>query len=126
MRWRQLDWPLWARGTATAAYLAAVTAALLAAPSTFAQVDQLLPHQDKIAHLGLFLAFAPLVRWSLPREGTRLRLGALAALAVYAGAIEVLQPSLTSGQRTFEWADLACNYAGLCAGWALFPWLTAR
>ncbi|HEY5998799.1 MAG TPA: VanZ family protein [bacterium] len=125
MRWRALEWPAWLRRVAAGVYLALLTAALLAPPSTFEDAGQLFTHQDKVVHLAMFLALAVLARWSLPAEGGR-RPAAAAALVVYATAIEALQPALTAGQRTFEWADLACNAAGVSAGWMLFPRLTAR
>ena len=122
MRWRRLDWPGWARRAVAAAYLALLTGALIAPGSTFEEVDGLFAHDDKVVHVALFLALALLARWSLPggARGAGPRTAAPAALALYAGSIEALQPLLSAGERLFEWGDLASNLAGVCAGWLLF------
>lgn len=127
MRWRRLDWPGWARRAAAAAYLALLTGSLLVPGSTFEEVGGLFAYEDKVVHVGLFVALALLARWSLPGGGGggRKRGAAAAALALYAGAIEALQPLLSGGERLFEWGDLASNLAGLCAGWLLFRFLSA-
>lgn len=127
MRWRWLDWPGRARRAVGAAYLALLTGALLVPGSTFEDVGGLFAYEDKVVHFGLFLALALLARWSLPggRGGAGMPGAAAAALALYAGAIEALQPLLSGGERLFEWGDLAGNLAGLCVGWLLFRFMSA-
>jgi hypothetical protein len=122
LRWPRLDWPIRARRAVAASFLALLTVLLLAPASAFEDVDRLFPHQDKLVHVAVFLTLALLVRWALPGECARRRVqsAALAALALYAASVEALQPALTSGQRLFEWADLASNGVGLLAGWRLF------
>jgi hypothetical protein len=119
---RWFDWPDRVRRAVSATYLAVLTWALLAPGETFQDVDRLFAHQDKVAHIGLFLALAVLTRWSLPGGpgGGGMRTVAAAALALYAGSIEALQPLLSGGERLFEWGDLLCNAAGVCIGWLLF------
>lgn len=127
MRWRRLEWPGWARSGVAVGYLALLTGALLVPGSTFEDVGGLIAYEDKLVHVGLFLALALLARWSLPEggEGGGVRGVALPALALYAVSIESLQPLLSGGERLFEWGDLACNLVGLCAGWLLFRFATA-
>lgn len=116
------DWPEWTHRLTLALFFLALNWLLLAPASTFKEVRKFLPHQDKIAHGFLFLVLAILVRWSLPaRDGRgRRRLGIFAALILYAGAIEALQPVLGGAGRQFDWLDMASNLAGVCAGWLLF------
>lgn len=123
MRWQWLDWPGYARRTAAAAFLALLTWALVVPASAFEDVVHLFPHQDKLAHGGMFLALALLMRWALPEKWgyDRRRMAVLAVLTLYAASMEVLQSLGTASGRTFEWLDMACNQAGLFAGWALFP-----
>jgi hypothetical protein len=122
LRWPRLDWPVHARRAVAASFLALLTVLLLAPASAFEDVDRLFPHQDKFIHVAVFLTLALLVRWALPGERARrgVESAAIAALVLYAASVEALQPALTSGQRLFEWADLASNGAGLLAGWQLF------
>ncbi len=121
-RWSLFDWPIQARWAVTLVFIVLVNLLLLAPARVFSGVHNLLAHQDKIAHVAIFLTLALLVRWSLPGESRRgwLQGAVLAALLVYAGSIEVCQPLLTRAGRVFEWLDMACNYAGVCSGWLLF------
>lgn len=120
-RWRWLNWPGWARLVATLSFLAQLNWMLLAPSDVFDATPELLPHQDKIAHLGLFLVLALLVRWSLPARFPERSssLIVLVLLVLYAGSIEVLQPLLSSS-RTFDWLDMAGNFTGVCGGWVLY------
>lgn len=128
IRWGWLDWPAGVRLAAATGYAAFVTWALLAPGSTFEGVDGAFPHQDKVAHGVIFLALALVVRWGLPGAlaGGRGRTMALAALVGYAAAMEFLQAAIPAAQRTFEWADLALNQAGLWAGWVLLAPVVLR
>lgn len=120
---RQLpDWPEWTHRLTLALFFPVLNWLLLAPASTFREVRKFLPHQDKIAHATLFLVLVFLVRWSLPAGAGRgwRRLGIFATLILYAGAIEALQPVLGGAGRQFDWWDMACNIAGVCAGWVLF------
>ena len=121
-RWPLFNWPIWARWSVTLSFLTLVNWMLLVPAGVFKDVHIFLAHQDKIAHAVIFLTLALLVRWSLPAENgqSALRFAVLAALVIYAGSIEVFQPMLTHAGRKFEWADMACNYAGVAAGWMLF------
>lgn len=132
MRWRVFNWPGWARWTATLSFLALVNWMLLAPSAVFQDVHVWLAFQDKLAHGSIFLTLALLVRWSLPQGGGAelagaggLRLAAFAALALYAGSIEIFQPLLAGAGRRFEWLDLASNFSGVCAGWLLFARIAA-
>ena len=120
--WRFLDWPAWPRRLTTALFFLGLNWLLLAPTSTFEEIQELLPHQDKIVHTCLFLTLAFLVRWSteVRDQRVRRRYWVAAALVLYAGAIEALQPVLGGVGRTFEWLDLASNFAGVCSGWLLF------
>lgn len=138
-RWPWFNWPGWARWTMTLSFLILVNWMLLAPAGIFKGIHVFLAHQDKIAHFGIFLVLAFLVRWSLPvgfesssiphgPRGMRAALNGerivqtvvFVALVIYAGSIEVFQPLLTRTDRGFEWLDLASNYVGVCAGWLLF------
>jgi hypothetical protein len=125
MRWRWLDWPAWARWVVTLAYAGLVSWLMFAPAATFREVHVWLAHQDKLAHLGIFLLLAALVRWSIPAafERTRLRFSFLLALGAYAALIETLQPLVGGAGRAFEWGDMASNYGGVAAGWALMGWM---
>lgn len=127
-RWRVFNWPGWARWTLTLSFLALINWVLFAPALVFKDVHVFLAHQDKIAHGTIFLTLALLVLWSLPEWGStkysgggRARLAVLAALVLYAGSMELLQPLLAGSGRQFEWLDMACNFSGVCAGWLLFP-----
>lgn len=119
---RLLALPARTRWSATGLFFAGLNWLLLAPSKTFDPVGQLLPFQDKIAHGALFVTLGFLVRWSLAAgDGRgRRRLGVPMALAVYAAAIEALQPVLGGEGRQFDWLDLALNVAGVCGGWLLF------
>ena len=138
-RWSWLNWPGWARWTLTLSFLALVNWLLLAPAGVFRGVHIFLAQQDKIAHCGIFLMLAFLIRWSLPmasessplalhHNGMRavvnkeriVQIVVFAALVIYAGSIEVFQPLLTKTSRGFERLDLVSNYVGMCAGWLLF------
>jgi VanZ family protein len=65
-----------------------------------------------------------MVRWAAPGgwgAGWR-RSGMLAALAAYGTGIESLQPFVPNAGRTFDWADLLMNVAGVILG----AWLCER
>lgn len=119
---RFLDWPEWTHRLTLALFFPVLNWLLLAPASTFREVRKFLPHQDKIAHGALFLVLTFLVCWSLPARNGRgwRRLGVLAALVLYAVAIEALQPVLGGAGRQFDWWDVAGNVAGVCAGWVVF------
>jgi VanZ family protein len=120
--WWWLDWPGWLRRLTASLYFLVHNWLLLAPASTFEEVEEFLPHQDKIVHGTLFLTLAFLARWSLPapgRAGWR-RFGGIAAVLVYAGAIEALQPLIGGAGRQFEWLDMATNLAGAGCGWLLY------
>ncbi len=114
------DWPTWTHRLTTALFFLAVNWLMLAPASTFKRVREFLPYQDKIAHGALFLLLAALVRWSLPAGDGRRRPGIFAALILYAGVIEALQPVLGGAGRQFDWWDMASNLTGVCSGWLLF------
>jgi VanZ family protein len=120
-RWVLLNWPWRFRLALVVGYFAGINWLIFTPADTFNSVQDFLPFQDKIAHLGLFLTLTLLVRWSLPArwEGRRASPVVPAALLVYAAALEVFQP-LLSTSRTFEWSDMACNVAGVLLGWALY------
>jgi hypothetical protein len=122
------DWPAWPRRVVTGCFFAAVNWMLLAPADAFESVPVLFAHEDKVAHGALFLALGWLVRWAVPARYNRgrERLGVLAGLVVYAGAIELLQPLLGGAGREFEWLDMASNLTGIAAGWLLFGAMTAR
>jgi len=115
-------WPARARWVVVCAFFLAVNWLLLAPASAFEEVREFLPHQDKLVHGSLFLTLAFLVRWSLAARDGRWwqRLGVFAALVLYAGVSEALQPVLGGAGRRFDWLDMASNLAGVCAGWLLF------
>lgn len=119
---RILQWPARLRWSATGSYVLLLTWLLLAPASTFDHVGQLVDFQDKIAHGSLFLALGFLGHWSLAARDGRgwRRFGALAALALYAAGIEMLQPVLGGEGRQFDWLDMAFNFIGVGGGWLLF------
>jgi len=123
-RWRALNWPGWARRALTLAFFVGMNWLLLTPSDTFRKIHRFFAHEDKVAHAGIFLALAFLLRWSLPARGWRGALGraALAALFVYAAGIETFQPLIGGKGRVFEWSDMASNFAGTFAGWLLFAW----
>ena len=67
--WRWLDWPAWLRRLAVSLYFLVHNWLLLAPASAFEEIEEFLPHQDKIVHGALFLTLAFLARWSLPAPG---------------------------------------------------------
>jgi hypothetical protein len=113
--------PGWLRRLTTALYALALTWSVLAPASVFEDVGELFPHQDKVAHGGLFLMLAALVRWAWPPpdSAARGRFGGPAAVLSYAVAIEALQPLIGGEGRQFDWLDMACNLAGAVLGWLL-------
>jgi len=118
-RWPWFNWPSWARRILTLSFLALVNWLMLAPAGVFRGIHVFLAHQDKIAHFGIFLTLAFLVRWSLNRERI-VQAAVFVALVIYAGSIEVFQPLLTKMSRGFEWLDLVSNYVGIFTGWYLF------
>jgi len=123
-----LDWPLPVRWALTGAFFCFVNWLMLAPGETFEDIHVFLAHQDKLAHLGIFLSLALLVHWSLPpayRGGWR-RVAAIGALVGYAGSVELAQPLLTRASRQYERLDLVCNFVGVAAGWLLFGAMAAR
>ena len=120
-RWDFLNRPARGRRIVALAFFVAVNWMLLAPAGAFREVHLFLAHEDKIAHGAIFLALAWLVRWSVPvRYGLGWqRFGVLAALGVYAGAIETFQPLVGGAGRQFEWLDMASNFTGIAAGWLL-------
>jgi len=125
-RWTLLNWPGRARLAVLASFFAAVNWLIFAPAGSFKDVQEIIPHQDKVAHGAIFLLLAWLVRWSFPGGTARvdvdgwLRYGVPAALALYACSTEVLQPLIGGKGRQFEWLDMASNVTGLCCGWLLF------
>jgi hypothetical protein len=119
---RWLDWPVPARRLAASAYFVALNWLLLTPAETFEEVTELFPHEDKVVHGGVFLALAFLARWSLATNGrgVRGRHWAAAALLLYAGSIEALQPLIGGAGRQFEWLDMASNVTGVGLGWLLY------
>jgi hypothetical protein len=120
-RWRWLDWPGWSRRAVAAGYFALLNWLLLAPSDTFAGTE-LFPHEDKLVHGVIFSGLAWVVRWAAAPQWRDGRAAWLlgAALAAFAGGIELLQPALTGGDRQFEVADMLCNFTGVAAGWLLF------
>lgn len=120
-RWSLFDWPIWARWSVTLPFLTLFNWMLLAPGGVFKKVHVFLAHQDKIAHVAIFLALAMLVRWSVPGEYGRgwLRVAVITVVLIYTGSIEFTQLLLKKAGRSFEWLDMACNYAGVTAGWLL-------
>ena len=117
-----LDWPIRARRLAASLYFLALNWLLLAPAKTFEQVPELFPHEDKVVHGGLLLTLAFLVRWAMAaRDGRVWRWHwVFAALLLFAGSIEVLQPLIGGEGRQFEWLDMASNLAGASSGWLLY------
>ena len=119
---RLLNWPIRARRIAASLYFLALNWLMLAPAKTFEEVPEFFPHEDKLVHGGVFLALAFLVRWALAANDRRVRgwQWVLAALLLYAGSIEALQPLIGGAGRQFEWLDMACNVAGAGSGWLLY------
>jgi hypothetical protein len=94
---------------------------MLTPAETFEELPELFPHEDKVVHGGVFIALAFLVCWATPTNGrpVRGRHGIVAALLLYAMAIEALQPLIGGAGRQFDWLDMACNVAGAGFGWLL-------
>lgn len=118
---RLLDWSEWTNRLILALFFPVLNWLMLAPASAFREIREFLPHQDKIGHSVLFLVLAFLARGSLPARGGRgwRRHGVFAALVMYAGSTEALQPVIGGAGRTFDWLDMACNHAGVCGGWLL-------
>jgi len=116
-----LDWPIRARRLAASLYFLALNWLMLAPSKTFEEVPALFPNEDKLVHGGVFLTLAFLVRWAVPASEGRTpgRRWVLAAVLLYAGSIEALQPVIGGAGRQFEWLDMACNLAGAGCGWLL-------
>lgn len=137
---RLLEWSAGARWALTAAFFVGVNWLLLAPSKSFREVHVFLAHQDKLAHAGIFLGLALLVRWSLGAGRGGAVVGAIAvgrgagrvpwaswvvwaafaALLCYAASIECFQPLLKRNGRSFEWLDMASNFAGVVAGWLVY------
>ena len=109
------------RRLAASLYFLALNWLLLAPAETFEALPELFPHEDKIVHGGVFLVLAFLVRWAATAGDRRVRgwRWVLAAVLLYAGSIEALQPLIGGAGRRFEWLDLASNVAGAGCGWLL-------
>lgn len=124
MRWGWLNWPAPARRAVTLVFLVGVNWLLLAPVSTFREVHEYFPHQDKFSHLAIFGLLTGLTRWSIPAwwgKG-RMRLPLLLALVFYGLATEWLQLLIPSLGRNFEWADLMFDSMGVALG----LWLCER
>ena len=124
MRWGWLNWPASARRAVTLVILIGVNWLLLAPVSTFREVHEYFPNQDKLAHLAIFGLLTGLTRWSIPAwwGRGRMRLPLLLVLVSYGVAIEWLQLLIPSLGRNFEWADLLFNSMGVALG----LWLCER
>jgi len=72
-----------------------------------------LPYGDKLGHLTIYTIQMIWAAWLWPRQRW---LPAL-SLCVMGAILEVLQGM--SGYRTFEYADMAANAAGVLLGWTL-------
>jgi len=120
MRW--FDWSPRARRLAVSLYFLVINWLMLAPSATFEDVPELFPQKDKVVHCALFLALAFLVRWATAAGGRRVPgwRRVVAALLLYAVAIETLQPLIGGAGRTFDWLDMACNVAGVGFGWLLY------
>ena len=72
---------------------------------------------DKYAHVA---AYAMLMFWFMQIYGSvRSRVATAAGLASLGIGLEVLQSY--TGYRTFEYADMAANVAGVVLGWLIAP-----
>ena len=110
--------------------LSIVTGAILVASfrwpdEVFAWIDRY-PGSDKAGHFLLIGALALSLNWAL--RGRRVRLGRLIVQLgglVIAAVITVEEFSqLWIPARSFDWADLVANYAGIaCADWLARGWL---
>ena len=116
--------------TGWAGVIAVIVLSLIPSPPQLLPVDQ----GDKAEHL---LAFGSLMFWFaqvyLQRRGRQATAGLLVALGV---AIELAQGQ--TGYRSFEYADMGADCAGIFVGWVLprlpnlyawsehFFWLWAR
>ena len=96
------------------AFAAAVVVSLVVLFAPAGDVPSAPPGVDKVVHAVLFLALAATGRWAGLRPAV---LGS--ALAVYAGASEVLQ-GLDAIGRTTSVADWVADVAGVLAGLALW------
>ena len=113
--------PLSVRWALTGAY-AALIAFLCLAPSSRLHVPRFFEGEDKVAHFGMHAVYAALLVWSLnPRHAAALRCGKSRAAGVFlctfgfGVAMEILQPILQPGDRTFSYLDMAANGAGALA-----------
>jgi hypothetical protein len=112
---------LWVRRLAASLYFLVLNWLLLAPAKTFAEVPELFPHEDKVLHGGVFIVLTFFVRFAIAaneRRGRRWH-GVVAALVLYAMAIEALQPLIGGEGRQFDWLDMAANVAGVGLGWLL-------
>jgi hypothetical protein len=118
MRWRFLNWPVYARRGAVVLLFVGMTLGLLAPARTLPDMDFEFPYQDKLVHVVIFAALAGAIRWSMPhRAGHPVNLVRLVfVLLAYGFGIECLQPLMPGAGRMFEWADLLADGIGAIAG----------
>ncbi len=124
MRWRWLNWPVFARRLAAGVYYLLLTWLLLAPIKSMPDVDRFFAHQDKLAHFVMFGLLSGIVVWAIPvvwGRGWR-RLVMMALLMIYGIAIECVQPLMPGAGRSFEWLDMLFDGMGVVLG----VWLCER
>jgi VanZ family protein len=105
--------PLQTRRYVTGAYILLVAIASLAPSSTFKNVPPLMEGMDKAIHFLMYSAMALMIYWC-----TRIQmrfvhyLGIIFFCSAYGFVMEILQFTLTHGDRTFSWGDTTANVVG--------------
>lgn len=106
-----------------AAWIVAMLAVLAATLAPLPEVPDLPTNTDKLVHLACYLVLGTLA--VLAQRSRRNGLVAAMAMVVFGIGIEIVQGQLP--WRSFEWADIAANLAGVVVGagavllWRLRP-----
>lgn len=101
------------RRYATGAYVILVTLASLAPSSTFEEMPPLIEGMDKIIHFLMYSVMALMIYWCTRFQMRLLHyLGIILFCSAYGFVMEILQLTLTHGDRTFSWGDATANVIG--------------
>jgi VanZ family protein len=100
------------RNLVRALWIGAMLAVLVATLAPVPQVPDLPANTDKLVHLACYLMLGTLA--ALAQHSIRSSAAAACAMLIFGVAIEIVQGQLP--WRSFEWADIAANIAGVLLG----------
>jgi MYXO-CTERM domain-containing protein len=107
--------PVRRRRVLACVYTGLVAVVSLLPSGAFGGAPKLFPHEDTVAHFGLYGLLALALAWALRVVEDRRRrlLAPVATFCIaYGAALEWLQPILQPGDRTASMSDLLANAAG--------------